>query len=234
MAYFYFDFRDTNKQSLRDLVSSFLAQLSALSVARHEILSDLYLASDQGNNQPSDSTLVECLKRMLTFSDHRPIYLIMDALDESPNTSGIPSPRERVLHLLKELVDLRLSSVHIFVTSRFEIDIQDVIAPLTSLRVSLHDQSGQKQDIVDYIKSVVYSNSEPIMRRWRTEDKELAIEVLTERADGMYVDHFMLVILIRIVRQVSVGVLSVGRIKALATTEHPACSRGITATGFFG
>jgi hypothetical protein len=135
---------------------------------------------------------------------------------------------------LKELVDLRLSSVHIFVTSRFEIDIQDVITPLTSLRVSLHNQSGQKQDIADYIKSVVYSDSEPIMRRWRTEDKELAIKVLTERADGMYVDHFMLVILIRIVRQVSVGVLSVGRIAALATAEHPACSRGITVTGFFG
>ena len=95
-------------------------------------------------------------------------------------------------------------------------------------------QESQAHDIADYIKSVVYSDSEPIMRRWRTEDKELAIKVLTERADGMYVDHFMLVILIQIVRQVSVGVLSVGRIAALATTEHPACSRGITVTRFFG
>jgi hypothetical protein len=51
--------------------------------------------------------------------------------------------------------------------------------------VSLHDQSGQKKDIEDYVKSVVYSNSELIMRRWRTEDKELVVEVLSERADGM-------------------------------------------------
>jgi hypothetical protein len=51
--------------------------------------------------------------------------------------------------------------------------------------VSLHDQSGQKQDIVDYVKSIVFSNSEPIMRRWRKEDKELVVEVLSERADGM-------------------------------------------------
>jgi len=32
---------------------------------------------------------------------------------------------------------------------------------------------------------VVYSNSEAIMKRWRTEDKDLVIQVLSERADGM-------------------------------------------------
>jgi hypothetical protein len=51
--------------------------------------------------------------------------------------------------------------------------------------VSLHEQSGQKQDIVDYVKSIVCSDSEPIMRRWRQEDKELVIETLAEKADGM-------------------------------------------------
>jgi hypothetical protein len=122
---------------------------------------------------------------MLLVPDLRPTYLIIDALDESPNTSGIPSPRERVLQLVKELVELHIPNLRICVTSRPEIDIRDVLEPLTSRRVSLHDQSGQKKDIVDYVKSVIYSNSEPIMRRWRTEDKELVIEVLSERADGM-------------------------------------------------
>jgi len=42
-----------------------------------------------------------------------------------------------------------------------------------------------RDDIVDYVRSIVYSDSEPIMRRWRTEDKELVIETLAERADGM-------------------------------------------------
>jgi hypothetical protein len=51
--------------------------------------------------------------------------------------------------------------------------------------VSLHDQSGQKKDIEDYVRSVVYSDSEPIMRRWRKEDKELVVETLSNRADGM-------------------------------------------------
>jgi hypothetical protein len=127
---------------------------------------------------------------MLTLPDQHPIYLIMDALDESPNNSGVPSARGRVLQLLSELVDLHLPNVYICVTSRPEVDIQGVILPLTSLRVSLHDQSGQKEDIADYIKSVVYSKSEPIMRKWRKEDKDLVIEMLSERADGMYVNQF--------------------------------------------
>jgi hypothetical protein len=185
MAYFYFDFRDANKQGLRDLVLSLLTQLSARSAPRCDILSDLYLDLDEGKTQPSDSTLAKCLKQMLTLSDQRPTYLVIDALDESPDTSGIPTPRERVLQLVKELVELRLADLRICVTSRPEIDIREVLEPLTSRRVSLHDQSGQKKDIVEYVKSVVYSNSEPIMRRWRKEDKELVIEVLSERADGM-------------------------------------------------
>jgi hypothetical protein len=113
------------------------------------------------------------------------MYLIMDAIDECSNASGIPSPRERVLRLVKELVELRLPNLHICVTSRPEIDIREVLDSLTSRPVSLHDQSGQKQDIVDYVKSIVYSDSEPIIRRWRQEDKELVIETLAEKADGM-------------------------------------------------
>jgi len=122
---------------------------------------------------------------MLMLSDQHPIYLVFDAIDECPDTSGIPSDRARVLQLVKELVELRLPNLHICVTSRPEIDIREALEPLTSRRVSLHDQTGQKKDIVDYVRSIVYSDSEPIMRRWRTEDKELVIETLAERADGM-------------------------------------------------
>ena len=123
---------------------------------------------------------------MLTLVQ-RPIYLIMDALDECPNISGIPLPRDRVLRLMKKLVDLHIPNLHICVTSRPEFDIRDVLERLTSRRVSLHDQSGQKQDVVDYVRSVVYSDSGPYMRRWKKEDssKDLVIETLAERADGM-------------------------------------------------
>ena len=185
MCYFYLDFRNINKQHLNDLIPSLITQLSIHSEPFFDVLLRLYVTHDEGRKQPSGVVLVECLKKMLMLRDQPPIYLIIDALDESPDTSGIPSPRECILQLLKELVELQLSNLHICVTSRPEVDIKHVIEPLTSLRVSLHHQSGQKKDIEAYIRSIVYSDSEPIMRRWRTEDKEHVIESLSERADGM-------------------------------------------------
>ena len=190
IAYFYFDFRNANKQGLRDLLPSLLTQLSAHSTARCDILSKLYSNHDEGKMQPSGSVLKNCLKDMLTLPGQHPIYLIMDALDESSATSGIPSARERVLQLLTELVDLRHPTLYICVTSRPEIDIKDVLEPLTSLRVSLHDQTGQKEDITDYVRSVVYSDLEPVIRRWKKEDKDLVIETLSDRANGMYVNLY--------------------------------------------
>ena len=185
MAYFYFDFRDADKQSLHDLLSSFLFQLSVRSASRRDILSKLYMDHDEGKSQPSDEVLTQCLKMVLALSSEDPVYLIIDALDECPDSHGIPSPRERLLRLIEELVELRIRNVHICVTGRPEIDIREVLDPLTSRRVCLHDQTGQKEDIADYIKSVVYSDSESIMKRWRTEDKELVIDTLSNRANGM-------------------------------------------------
>jgi hypothetical protein len=97
--------------------------------------------------------------------------------------SGMPSPREQVLDLLKELVELSFPNLRICVTSRPEVDIRNALEPLSSRHVSLHDQSGQKKDIVDYVTFVVHSD--PEMQRWRKEDKKLVIQTLSERADGM-------------------------------------------------
>ena len=185
MAYFYFDFRDIDKQRWRDLVPSLLIQLSAQSGPRCDILTRLHSNHDSGTQHPTDDILMQCLREMLTLPDQRPVYLIFDAIDECSNASGIPTSRKRVLHLVEELVNLHIPNLHICVTSRPEVDIRDILEPLTSRQLSLHDQSGQKKDIKDYVRSVVYSNSEPIMRRWRKEDKELVIEILSERADGM-------------------------------------------------
>ncbi|KAH9014779.1 hypothetical protein EDB84DRAFT_1635584 [Lactarius hengduanensis] len=186
MAYFYFDFKDTDKQNLRNLLPSLLTQLSARSDSCCDILSHVYKAHDDGAHKPSTSTLIACLKEMLMIPGQGPIYIILDALDECPNTSGIPPARKQVLNLIKDLVGLRLSHLHICLTSRPEIDIRAALEPLALHPVSIHEASGQKKDIEDYIRSVVYADSDMAMRRWRDKDKELVIETLTDRADGMF------------------------------------------------
>ena len=165
------------------MLPSLLIQLSARSDSCCDILSRLYSSHDHGVRKPSDRAMVECLKKMLAVEAQGPTYIIIDALDECPITSTIPSPREEVLELVNELVGLHLPNVHICVTSRPEHDIQVVLKRLTLLPVSLHDESGQQQDITDYVAFFVRSDRR--MGRWREEDKDLVIKTLSEKADGM-------------------------------------------------
>ena len=183
MAYFYCDFRNKDKQNCRSLVHSIISQLCAQSNLCCNTFSRVYLEHNSGAQKPSDETLTKCLAEMVSLPIQGPIYLIVDALDECPNNSGLPAPREEVLDLINNLVGLRLSNLHICVTSRPEIDIQSALEPLTTLRVSLHNQTGQKEDIVNYVSSVVHSDRK--MQRWREDDRDLVIERLSERADGM-------------------------------------------------
>ena len=183
MAYFYFDFRDVDKQKLSNLLPSLLIQMSARSDPCCDILFRLYSSHDRGVQKPSDRAMVECLKEMLAIEAQGPTYIIMDALDECPTTSTIPSPREEVLDFVEEIVGLHLPNVHICATSRPEHDIQAVFKDLTPCAVSLHDETGQQQDIFDYVTSFVRTDRN--VRRWREEDKDLVVKILSEKADGM-------------------------------------------------
>ena len=165
-------------------MTSLLVQLCARSNPCYEILLRLYSTHDNGSRSPDDKALVKCLKDMLALPDQPAIYLIADALDECPSTSGVVSPRERVLNLIEDLVELEIDNLRICVTSRPEADILDALLPLAVHTVSLHDEEGQRQDINNYITSVVQSDRK--MRKWRAEDKKLVIDTLSQRADGMY------------------------------------------------
>ena len=149
----------------------------------HDILSTFYSAHRFGTQSPSNNKLAHCLKDSFEIPGQDPVYLIVDALDECPNTSAISSPREEVLTLLEDLIDSQLPNLRICVTSRPEADIKPVLEPLTFRSISLHDERGQRDDIENYIKSVVNTNRN--MRRWPPEHKQLVIDVLTKRADGM-------------------------------------------------
>ena len=182
LAMFYYDFREDEKKDLRGLLSSVLFQLCNQSDSFYDNLSNFYSTHCDGAQSPSDDELIRCLKDLLGLPGQPPIYLIIDALDECPNTS-LPSQRGQVLLLLEDLVDSNLPNLRICVTSRPETDIKPILEPLTFRSVSLHDESGQKEDIENYIKSII--NTDRRMQRWSLVHKRLVIDVLTERADGM-------------------------------------------------
>jgi len=183
LAFFYCDFREEQKTQLRGLLSSLLFQLCNQSNSYHDILSIFYATHDHGMQSPTDDKLLRCFKNLLELPGQAPIYLIIDALDECSDSSSLPSPREEVLNLLEELVESRLTNLRICVTSRPETDIKLILEPLARHSISIHDETGQMEDIENYIRSVV--NTDPEYRRWKEEDRRMVIDVLTECADGM-------------------------------------------------
>ncbi|KAH9995624.1 hypothetical protein BJV77DRAFT_961052 [Russula vinacea] len=184
LAFFYFDFREDQKKDLRGLLSSLLVQLCEQSDAYSAILSEFYAAHRSGLQHASDSELLVCLKDVLKLQGQATVYIIIDALDECPITTGLLSHREKVLELLEELVDIQIPNLRICVTSRPEADIVPVLEPLAFRSVSLHSESGQVQDIAEYIRFFIHTRRE--LRRWKETDKQLVIDVLTKKADGMF------------------------------------------------
>ena len=183
LAFFYCDFREEEKMGLRGLLSSLLFQLCHQSDSYYDVLFKFYSEHAKGSRRPSDDALVGCLKEILELSKQAPVYLIVDALDECPNIPAIRSPRAEVLSLIEGLIKSPFPNLRICVTSRPEIDIEHVLIPLAFRSVSLHDQSGQKRDIEDYIKSVI--NTHPKISRWKAKHKQLVIDTLTKKSDGM-------------------------------------------------
>lgn len=183
MAYFFSDFKDTAKRDARAGLTSLLVQLCYQSDPCSDILNRTFSDHRDGALQPSNDTLIQCLREMLELRRNGPTYIILDALDECPKSAGTPSPRESVLKLVRWLVNLGYPRLRVCVTSRPEADIGIDLQPLVSHSVSLHDENGQREDINNYI--ITFMNTDPNTRNWKQEDKELVISRLIQSANGM-------------------------------------------------
>jgi hypothetical protein len=183
LAIFYYDFREDRKKHVSGLLSSVLFQLGDQSDSYYDILSTFYSTHRNGAQSPGDDELVLCLMDLLKCPGPRPVYLVIDALDECPSTASLLSPREKLLSFLEDLVEAKFPNLRICVTSRPEVDIEAILKPLAFRSVSLHDERGQKDDIIKYIESTVNMNKN--MKNWNPAHRQLVIDVLTQKADGM-------------------------------------------------
>jgi hypothetical protein len=161
LAFFYCDFREDQKKVRHGFLMSLLVQLCGQSNAYYDCLSKFYLAHSDGLQHASDSELAQCLKRLLELPEQATVYVVIDALDECPTTTGLPSPHEEVLKLVMELVGSHIPNLRICVISQLEADVEPVLGPLAFCSVSLHGESGQVQAIKEFIRSVV--NTDPKM-----------------------------------------------------------------------
>lgn len=80
--YFYFDFNETQKQSLENAVRSLIYQLYRKSDPAKPHVDDLYSSCDGGERQPTIDSLCTTFRRMVKEAGE--VWIVLDALDECP------------------------------------------------------------------------------------------------------------------------------------------------------
>ncbi|KAF4806885.1 Ankyrin-1 [Colletotrichum siamense] len=81
LAYFYFDFNDSSKQTLDSLLRSLIQQCSQKNEASKACIHDLWKSRPaRRDEQPTTQQLYDCLVKILNQSDET--WVIIDALDE--------------------------------------------------------------------------------------------------------------------------------------------------------
>lgn len=178
LAYFYFDFRQDNQQTLDGFLRSILVQLSHRALALPHEIRKLYDQHESKNQQPSVAELTETFISVLRHS--QPFYLIVDALDEC---STILSPgRGAVLSLLKRIKTEKLKHVNILILSRQVRDIEDGLHGIVTNIVCIQNKAVDA-DIKVHVARLLADDSR--LRKWPPMVKEEIETSLVVGARGM-------------------------------------------------
>jgi hypothetical protein len=92
--------------------------------------------------------------RELSLVTHGRRWQVLSVPTHPDSESDFKNCARKVLGVLEKLLDLDLPNLRICVTSRPEVDIRDTLERRASHHMSLHDESGQNNDILDYISSM--------------------------------------------------------------------------------
>lgn len=178
IAYFYFDFNESEKQNATSFVTSLIAQLCNHEVDLPEKLKELYKACNNGRGLAALDTLLAALFAMAEKFDD--VFIVADALDECPNDGTL---REELLELIKDMSTRSSSNIHFLVTSRLESDIEELLLSLSTTRVIPIQGSSLEADINSYICNEISSN--PKLKKIPIEEQKKIEKHLIAGANGM-------------------------------------------------
>ena len=175
VLFFYFDFNAREKQRHENMIRSLICQLFKQS--ENSMLQDLYSSCLDGVRQPTWEVLLNTLHQMMTSLVDT--YIILDALDECDD-------RHELLSNIEQIVSWEDVNLHVLVTSRREIDIDEALTPLSSPRNRISIQSKSvNADIHTYVHDRLQVDRK--LKRWK-KDVNMQREIedtLMKKADGM-------------------------------------------------
>ncbi|KAH8826158.1 ankyrin repeat-containing domain protein [Flagelloscypha sp. PMI_526] len=173
VAYYYFEFTNPSTLSEEALFRSIVSQLS---YTNETISRRFYEDHRNGVLQPQLKILLKTLRELLAKAT-RPVYIIIDALDE------LPLPQRR--YLLESLIELFSSTahgVHLMATSRDEVDIQEAFSERVSFDFAIRKQMVH-YDIITFVDQQLAAKK---WHSWPKQDVLTIRESLIDKADGMF------------------------------------------------
>ncbi|VDC02870.1 unnamed protein product [Peniophora sp. CBMAI 1063] len=181
-ASYYFDFRDVTKQDVHGLLVSLVLQLGDASTDCASLLRSFH-ARNSVKGKPGTSLLMALFKDLVSALA-KPVYLVLDAIDEcSPDTR-----RTKILPCLDELLRQSSTFMHILLSSRPEVDIREVFDEWRATRyaeeIDVHNVQSHSRDIESYIMHSLSSDS--TFRKWPSHLVDLAQTSLHDKANGMF------------------------------------------------
>ena len=188
IAFFFFTFSDYSKQDTSAMLRALILQLSSQLNDDYARLSKLY--NRYHNTTPPDQDLEYCLHQLVQVFEH--VYIILDALDESPRNLHGKNIRRSVLEVLATIRQWSEPGLHLLVTSREETDIRDAL--YNNLYTSPNEIVSMKNvsvdsDIASFISGRLKYSRE--LRRWANYHSQIE-SALAKRSKGVYVFRLLL------------------------------------------
>ncbi|KAF3317256.1 hypothetical protein TWF173_000499 [Orbilia oligospora] len=197
LLYFYFDFTDTGKQTLENMLRALISQLYYKYGDPSLQLESLYSSCTQREQsvQPTCRSLCETFSRMVEQA--KEVWLILDALDECSTRGG--SPTEGLLSWMNEILNSEQWNLHLLATSRPENDIKSEVENFICINNRIAKDALWPRDYTIAIQSSLVSHDinayirtrvreENGLKRWRSHP-EIQSEIetcLMEKANGMF------------------------------------------------
>ena len=185
MVYWYFTFRDSITQKTDQCLRSIITNLCSKRSDTPRELQEAYTDANDGQLSPSTACLMTILNAVIDgFED---IYIFLDALDECP-ISGQAQERERddLLKAIGEICSWQKDSLHLFVTSRKEKDIEESFEELSIAQDNFQaisvEGSHVEEDINKYIQQKLNSRQ---FKSWKPDLKHEVGKKLGSQAEGM-------------------------------------------------
>ena len=173
VAYFYFDFNDSDKQRTEKLIRSLIVQLSAQCLHLPTSLQSAYSRSQNGQNQLTVEDLKTLLCQMLESFDST--YILLDALDECAD-------REDLLNFIEALMGWNAVGLHILATSRKENDITTSLEPLVTCQLCVQ---GALVDADIHVYILDRLSNDVKLRKWSANVQKEVEDALMRGAEGM-------------------------------------------------